>query len=99
MVKKTRRSNEPFKRHHWKAARTARRNRFSHGIKLLQSYGAQWGIGASDFEAKDTDLAFRRRGGWLTADKAHLRWMAEHNKLDLAHPANPLVRRVNFHNM
>src|ERR1051325_8637333 len=30
---KTRRSNEPTKRHHWHSARTERRNRFSEAIK------------------------------------------------------------------
>lgn len=30
---KTRRSNEPFKRHHWHSARTERRNRFTAALK------------------------------------------------------------------
>ncbi|HUH13784.1 MAG TPA: hypothetical protein VMK65_11765 [Longimicrobiales bacterium] len=30
---KTRRSNEPYKRHHWHSARTSQRNRFSEAIK------------------------------------------------------------------
>jgi hypothetical protein len=30
---KTRRSNEPYKRHHWHSARTARRSRFSQALK------------------------------------------------------------------
>lgn len=75
---KTKRSNIPEKRAHWKSARTERRGRFAHG----------------DFEFVDQDLAYRSdprftsHGGramvnfsghttrvlWNTADKSRLKW-------------------------
>lgn len=75
---KTKRTNVPEKRAHWKSARAERRGRFAHG----------------EFEVVDQDLAYRAgdrtvpRGGramvhftghhtrvlWNTADKSHLKW-------------------------
>ncbi|HWG90115.1 MAG TPA: hypothetical protein VNZ52_04620 [Candidatus Thermoplasmatota archaeon] len=83
---KTRRSNEPLKRSHWKSARTERRGRFAHG----------------NFEVMDEDMAFRKAGaftpkrggrtliwnegnhlnvGFLTVDKSRLKWKAKTGKM------------------
>ena len=55
---KTRRSNEPYKRHHWHSARTERRNRFSEAIKSWKR------VRVFDpelfLEATDKDLQLRR---------------------------------------
>ena len=55
---KTRRSNEPYKRHHWHSARTDRRNRFTQAIKTWKR------IRVFDpelfLEANDKDLQLRR---------------------------------------
>lgn len=55
---KTRRSNEPHKRHHWHSARTERRNRFTQAIK---SWKRVRGLDPDLFlEATDKDMAMRR---------------------------------------
>lgn len=63
---KTRRSNEPFKRHHWHSARTSQRNRFTAAIKSWKR------VRVFDpelfLDVTDKDLALRRgenvrRGG------------------------------------
>ncbi|GEM_PF-4202018 len=55
---KTRRSNEPYKRHHWHSARTERRNRFASALKSWKR------VRAFDpeifLDAKDQDLQLRR---------------------------------------
>ena len=55
---KTRRSNEPHKRHHWHSARTERRNRFSEAIKSWKR------VRVFDpdlfLDATDKDLQMRR---------------------------------------
>lgn len=95
-MKRTRRSNEPYKRAHWKSARTDRRGRFAHVLNLWRNVrdAVTFDVGEEFFEPKDQDLAFRRRGGWLTADKQHLRWAIEHGRIAPAHAHNPLVARV-----
>lgn len=85
LVPKTRRSNEPQKRHHWKAARADRRGRFAHAF----------------FEWKDQDRFFRRSKDWTardhgralldfhgrrpviewnTADKSRLKWQLQRHQ-------------------
>lgn len=55
---KTRRSNEPYKRHHWHSARTERRNRFTQAIKSWQRVRA---VDPELFlETTDKDMALRR---------------------------------------
>lgn len=82
---KTRRSNEPYKRHHWHSARTERRNRFSEAIKSWKR------VRVFDpdlfLDATDKDLALRRgdnlrrnghgRGGASTGGdgKPHVDWI------------------------
>jgi hypothetical protein len=55
---KTRRSNEPYKRHHWHSARTARRNRFASALKSWKR------IRSMDpelyLETRDQDMQLRR---------------------------------------
>lgn len=55
---KTRRSNEPHKRHHWHSARTERRNRFTQAIKSWKR------VRVFDpelfLDAQDKDLQMRR---------------------------------------
>ena len=55
---KTRRSNEPHKRHHWHSARTERRNRFTQAIKSWKR------VRVFDpelfLDATDKDMAMRR---------------------------------------
>lgn len=82
---KTKRSNEPFKRHHWKSARTERRGRFAHAAKLLPSVAHEdMEIADPFFETVDEDLQFRRRGGWITADKKHVRYLFERGAVNEA---------------
>lgn len=54
----TRRSNEPYKRHHWHSARTGRRNRFSEALKAWKR------VRSVDpdvyLDAEDKDLHLRR---------------------------------------
>lgn len=81
---KTRRSNEPYKRHHWHSARTERRNRFTQAIKVWKR------IRTDDpdlfLDATDKDLALRRgsnvrrghgRGGvsYEGEGKPHVDWL------------------------
>ncbi|MEA3198824.1 MAG: hypothetical protein QOE90_252 [Thermoplasmata archaeon] len=55
---KTRRSNEPYKRHHWHSARTERRNRFSTALKSWKRVRA---FDSEIFlEPRDQDLQMRR---------------------------------------
>lgn len=55
---KTRRSNEPYKRHHWHSARTDRRNRFTAALKSWKR------VRAFDpelfLDTRDQDMALRR---------------------------------------
>ncbi|HVL49362.1 MAG TPA: hypothetical protein VM889_12450 [Candidatus Thermoplasmatota archaeon] len=92
----TKRSNEPFKRHHWKSARTERRGRFAHAAKLFPTV-AHEDMDAADpfFEAVDQDLHFRRRGGWITADKKHIRFLLERGAIHEAR-AELLKRKLHL---
>jgi hypothetical protein len=84
-VAKTRRSNEPYKRHHWHSARTERRNRFGEAIKSWRRVRV---VDPDLFlDANDKDLALRRgdnmrrtghgRGGAATGGdgKPHVDWL------------------------
>jgi hypothetical protein len=58
---KTRRSNEPYKRHHWHSARTERRNRFAAALKSWKRVRA---VDPEIFlDARDQDLQMRRGSG------------------------------------
>ena len=82
---KTRRSNEPYKRHHWHSARTERRNRFSQALKSwsrVRSFDPEIFL-----DPQDKDLHLRRgenmrrtghgRGGASTGGdgKPHVDWL------------------------
>ncbi len=57
-MSKTRRSNEPYKRHHWHSARTAQRNRFGEAIKTWKRVRV---VDPEVFlEVTDKDMALRR---------------------------------------
>lgn len=81
---KTRRSNEPYKRHHWHSARTERRSRFTQALKSWKR------VRVFDpelfLDANDKDLALRRgdslnrghgRGGvsFEGARRPHVDWL------------------------
>ena len=81
---KTRRSNEPHKRHHWHSARTERRNRFTQAIKSWMRIRV---VDPDLFlDAEDKDLQMRRgtnvrrghgRGGvsFEGERKPHVDWL------------------------
>jgi hypothetical protein len=79
---KTRRSNEPYKRHHWHSARTEQRNRFGEAIKSWKR------VRVFDpelfLDITDKDLAMRRgksinrahgRGGVSFEGERHVDWL------------------------
>lgn len=102
---KTRRSNEPYKRHHWHSARTERRNRFTQALK---SWKRVRGDDPEIFlEPQDKDMAMRRgdnirrsghgRGGvsFEGERRPHVDWLtADKSRIryQLEHGAIPQAR-------
>lgn len=100
-MSKTRRSNEPMKRHHWKSVRADRRGRLAHAF----------------FEWTDRDRFFRRAKAWtarahgrtlldfkgnrpviewLTADKSRLKWRLTRHR-DSVSPRRAEELRTRLH--
>ena len=109
---KTRRSNEPYKRHHWHSARTERRNRFATALKSWKRVRA---LDPELFlETRDQDLQMRRgsgisrghgRGGVSFEGERHVDWItADKSRLRYALArgdipmarASELERRLNL---
>lgn len=101
-MKKTRRSNKPLKKQHWKAARAARRARLARGdadwrdadrfYRRTKAWAArEHGRAVIDYEGNHVNV------GWNTADKSHLKWkLKQHEKQVPAERWDELRARLNL---